>query len=349
VRWLTRPSRVPRALRWAAAIVLGSAALIGLAAPSSPAAKGAGAAAAATGTGAAPAATGAGAAVLGARAANGTSLGQVLRAAQSAAAAKGPLAALGGPPVSSPNAPSKAPEPPGTGEPTKGFPSSPALISQGFNLYEDSCSSCHGVALQGIARTAPALLDVGPGPVDFYLSTGRMPLADPTEEPLRTKPAFDRAQIDALIAFISAFGGPPASTARPADGDIAVGQQVFTSDCAGCHQIVARGGLTIGAQVPNLSKATAQEIAESVRMGPYVMPHFDAHEIDQHQLDSLARYVLYTRHPDDAGGWGIYNIGPIPEGTVAWFIGIVSLLIVARLIGERAYKPGRPRTQRGET
>jgi ubiquinol-cytochrome c reductase cytochrome c subunit len=262
-------------------------------------------------------------------------------------AARGPLAALGGPPSSIPNAPSKSPEPPGPGDPTARFPSSPALISQGSNLYQDSCSSCHGIALRGIPHTGPSLIDVGPGPVDFYLSTGRMPLPDPAQEPVRTKPAFDRAQIDALIAFISAFGGPPASIARPADGNIALGMQVFTSDCAGCHQIVARGGLTIGAQVPNLSKATAQEIAEAVRMGPYVMPHFDSRQINQHQLDSLARYILYTRHPDDAGGWGIYNLGPIPEGMVAWFIGVASLLIVARLIGERAYNPGRARRQRG--
>lgn len=224
------------------------------------------------------------------------------------------------------------------------FPTSPALVGQGFNLYEQSCSSCHGVALQGTAGTAPSLVDIGPGPVDFYLSTGRMPLSSPRQEPQRTTPLFDRGQIDALIAFIAMFGGPPVSTARPADGNLALGMQVFTTDCAGCHQIVGRGGLTIGAQVPNLSKSTAQEIAEAVRMGPYVMPHFDAQQIDQHQLDSLARYVLYTRHPDDAGGWGIYNIGPIPEGMVAWFLGLASLLIVARLIGERSYQPGRGRT-----
>jgi len=70
-------------------------------------------------------------------------------------------------------------------------------------------------------------------------------------------------------------------------------------------------------------------------MGPYLMPHFDTEQIDQHALDSIARYVVWTRHPLNAGGWGIYNIGPIPEGIVAWFIGLAALVIVARLIGER--------------
>jgi len=72
-----------------------------------------------------------------------------------------------------------------------------------------------------------------------------------------------------------------------------------------------------------------------VRMGPYVMPHFDGKQIDQHELDSLARYVLWTHHPDNAGGWGIYNLGPIPEGMVAWFLLALSLVLFARLLGER--------------
>jgi ubiquinol-cytochrome c reductase cytochrome c subunit len=110
---------------------------------------------------------------------------------------------------------------------------------------------------------------------------------------------------------------------------------VFTESCAGCHQIVGRGGMTVGAYVPNLQHANALQIAEAVRMGPYLMPHFDAKQIDQHQLDSLAKYIIQTRHPDNAGGWGIYNIGPIPEGIAAWFIALLALVIVARLIGER--------------
>lgn len=93
--------------------------------------------------------------------------------------------------------------------------------------------------------------------------------------------------------------------------------------------------MTIGAFVPNLQRPTARQIAEAVRMGPYLMPHFDSDQIDQDQLDSVARYVLWTRSPSDAGGWGLYNLGPIPEGMAAWFIALLALLIVARLIGER--------------
>lgn len=250
--------------------------------------------------------------------------------------------APGGPSPGAFNPPSKAPEPPGASDPTTSFPTSPALIAQGRALYENGCSSCHGIALRGLPGVAPSLRGVGPGPVDFYLSTGRMPLGNPRDEPQRSTPLYKRGQILALVAFVSSFGGPPAPSADPSKGDLARGFHEFTLNCAGCHQIVGRGGLTLGAVVPNLQEATPLQVAEAVRMGPYLMPHFDAQQIDQHDLDSIARYVLWTRHPDDAGGWGIYNIGPIPEGIVAWFVALLALLIVARLIGERATPASSP-------
>jgi ubiquinol-cytochrome c reductase cytochrome c subunit len=230
---------------------------------------------------------------------------------------------------------SKEPVAPAGGEDTAPMPGSPALVAEGRSLYALGCASCHGFGLRGRRNVAPSLIGVGAGPTDFYLSTGRMPLENPRLQPLRTAPVYNRHQIDALVAFVAAFGGPPAPDANPARGDLALGLHDFTLDCAGCHQIVARGGLTIGAIVPDLESASARQIAEAVRMGPYLMPHFDSKQLDQHALDSLARYVLWTRSPDDKGGWGLYNLGPIPEGMVAWFLLLFSLVLLARLIGER--------------
>jgi ubiquinol-cytochrome c reductase cytochrome c subunit len=65
------------------------------------------------------------------------------------------------------------------------------------------------------------------------------------------------------------------------------------------------------------------------------MPHFNEHQIDQGTLDSIARWIEETRHPDDRGGWGIGHIGPVPEGMVAWLLAGAVLLLAARLIGER--------------
>jgi quinol---cytochrome-c reductase cytochrome c subunit len=46
-------------------------------------------------------------------------------------------------------------------------------------------------------------------------------------------------------------------------------------------------------------------------------------------------YVEKTKDPDNEGGWDLGGIGPIPEGMVAFFIGLLALLLVSRLIGER--------------
>ena len=146
----------------------------------------------------------------------------------------------------------KSPFAPGPGDPTKSFPSSAALKAQGAELYQDDCASCHGAALRGTRGVAPSLIGVGAGPVDFYLSTGRMPLASPREQPQRNAPLYDARQIDALVDYVSSFGGPPAATADPSKGDLAVGLHQFTLNCAGCHQIVGRGGPTLGAVAPSL-------------------------------------------------------------------------------------------------
>jgi ubiquinol-cytochrome c reductase cytochrome c subunit len=254
--------------------------------------------------------------------------------AQVSGAASHPSNGPGGPP-GVPNPPSKATIAPAPGDLTKSFPSSPQLQAEGYNLYNERCSSCHGLNLEGVPGVAPNLRQAGAGPLDFYLSTGRMPLAFPRDEPLRQKPVFNRHQIDAIIAYVTKFGGPPAPAVHPSEGNLSEGRHQFTLHCAGCHQQVGRGGMFVGAFVPDLLRATGQQVAEAVRMGPYFMPHFDDHQIDQDELNSLARYVLWTQHPNNAGGWAIYNIGPIPEGLVAWLLGLGALLIVARLIGER--------------
>jgi ubiquinol-cytochrome c reductase cytochrome c subunit len=88
--------------------------------------------------------------------------------------------------------------------------------------------------------------------------------------------------------------------------------------------------------VPPLTEATPTQLAEAVRIGPYLMPAFDERQIDARTLDSIALYVqTVVKHPDDRGGWGLGNVGPIPEGMVAWLLAGGVLLLVARLIGER--------------
>jgi ubiquinol-cytochrome c reductase cytochrome c subunit len=217
----------------------------------------------------------------------------------------------------------------------------------GAELYAGNCASCHGVDGRGIRRPrpgagavrgeGPSLIGVGERAADFYLRTGYMPLTDPRDQPERRRPPlFSDREIRALVKYVGSLGGgPPIPAPDPARGNLATGQELFTEHCAGCHQVVAQGGYVTDARVPPLQDATAVQIAEAVRTGPYLMPRFSARQIPRDELDSIVRYVLWSRHPVDRGGWGIGNIGPVPEGIVTWFVAAVLLVVLCMFIGER--------------
>lgn len=208
-------------------------------------------------------------------------------------------------------------------------------IQRGRELFQEGCSSCHGLDARGIEGTAPDLHGAGAASAHFYLSTGRMPLDKPGDEPVRAQPRYPDDEIDAIVAYIGSLGGPPVPDVDPERGDIAEGFAAFAEHCAGCHQAVAKGGVVTGAFAPDLSEATPTQVAEAVRIGPYLMPRFGRKQVDDQTLDSIVRYVELTKDPDDRGGWGIGNLGPVPEGMVAWLLALAALLVVARLIGER--------------
>jgi ubiquinol-cytochrome c reductase cytochrome c subunit len=214
----------------------------------------------------------------------------------------------------------------------------------GASLYAANCSSCHGPAGQGVAESTrgpggveaqgPPLVGVGALSADFYLRTGYMPLGDPHAQPSRSRVLFDDRQVQAITAFVATLGaGPAIPTQR--HGSITSGMRLFTDHCAGCHQQVARGGYVTGARVPPLDKATARQVAEAVRIGPYLMPRFSPTAISDRQLDDIVAYVQYARHPDDRGGWSIGNLGPWPEGMVAWLVAVVALVFTCTLLGRR--------------
>ena len=221
-------------------------------------------------------------------------------------------------------------------------------LKLGAELYAGNCSSCHGIAGAGINKgrlgaghvlgAGPPLRGVGPMAPDFYLRMGFMPLRNIQSQPgpLRERVLFSNKEILSLIQYVASLGpGPGIPHPNPARGNLSDGLQLFTDHCAGCHQAVARGGFVTGALVPPLQSLTSRQIAEAVRIGPYLMPRFSQRQIPNAQLDSIIKYVQWTNHPDNHGGWGIGNLGPIPEGLVAWWIGAPLLLIACALIGRR--------------
>jgi ubiquinol-cytochrome c reductase cytochrome c subunit len=217
----------------------------------------------------------------------------------------------------------------------------------GAELFAGNCMTCHGVDGRGVRVPRPGVGDVrGQGPSlrgvgalapDFYLRTGYMPLGEPAEQPKRHRVLLSEREIRALVAYVDGLrpDGPPIPTPHPERGSLSEGLQAFTQHCAGCHQVVGEGGVVTGARVPPLRNATATQIAEAVRIGPYVMPRFPRSQISDRELDSIVRYVLLTHHPVDRGGWGIGNLGPFPEGIVAWLLAGGLLVGVCVVIGRR--------------
>src|SRR5262249_51346976 len=166
-----------------------------------------------------------------------------------------------------------------------------ADVAEGYRLFAGDCASCHSVA-----GRAPSLVGVGARAADFYLRTGYMPLGHPGEEPKRSHVRYNESQIRSLVAYIASLGpGPAIPQPNPARGNRAIGLRSFTQHCSGCHQIVAQGGYVPDAVAPPLGRATATQIAEAVRTGPYLMPRFTRRQIPPRELDSLVRYVLSTR------------------------------------------------------
>jgi ubiquinol-cytochrome c reductase cytochrome c subunit len=214
-------------------------------------------------------------------------------------------------------------------------PSGSASTGYGKHLYGEYCLSCHGANAGGRGGVAPSLHGVGALAADFYLSTGYMPLRRLGLQPRREPLILGDRQIRALTAYIASFGGPAIPTPRPAAGDVSKGLALFTEHCAGCHQVVAQGGVVTGAVPPALVDATPLQVAEAVRIGPYVMPRFSEHAISNRQLDSIIRYVEFTKNPDRPGGWGLGFLGPVPEGLVTWFLAIPALIVLCLLLGRR--------------
>jgi ubiquinol-cytochrome c reductase cytochrome c subunit len=216
----------------------------------------------------------------------------------------------------------------------------------GAELYAGNCASCHGIAGSGISSPRPGAGDIkGAGPplrgvgaqaADFYLRTGYMPLSSIHDQPGPDRVLFSDKEIRSLVAYVASLGfGPAIPHPDPAAGSISQGFEQFTLHCAGCHQVVARGGYVTGALVPPLQSASSTQIAEAVRIGPYLMPRFSKRQISDAQLNSIVKYVLSTRRPDNRGGWGIGNLGPIPEGLVVWWIAAPLLIVGCLMVGRR--------------
>lgn len=215
--------------------------------------------------------------------------------------------------------------------------STASQLQMGKTLFEQSCSSCHGVSAEGSAL-APNLRGLGAATVDLWVASGWMPLANPTAQPIRKPAKFDRAQTVAIANFVGSLGGGPAIPKMDLAGaSVSQGMSVFAQNCAPCHTITGAGdALSNGITAPSLHGVTETMLAEAMRTGPGNMPRFGPKTLSDTQVRDVVAYVTqYLQHPGTPGGLSLGGVGPVAEGFVGLFVGVGLCVLVAFWIGDR--------------
>ena len=214
-------------------------------------------------------------------------------------------------------------------------------LAAGRTLFVQNCSSCHGIDAAGGLR-APPLLGVGGATIDLWLSSGWMPLAEPTAEPERKPAKFDRAGVLEIVRYVTSlapsFGNPGVPVGLDVShANVAEGFSLFALNCAPCHTITGAGdALADGIQAPPLHGVTKTMVWEAIRTGPGNMPRFGPGTLSRTQVDDIVRYVVKNiQHPFSPGGLSLGGVGPVAEGFVGLFVGVGACLLAALWVGDR--------------
>lgn len=213
-------------------------------------------------------------------------------------------------------------------------------VEEGKALYLEGCSSCHGLAAQG-SEVGPSLIGVGAAAVDFQVSSGRMPMAAPGIQAPAKKVQYNENEIAAMAAYIASLGpGPAVPTAEMLDttgADLALGGELFRTNCSQCHSVSGRGGaLSEGGIAPSLLESSPKVIYEAMVSGPANMPVFSDATLPVEDKKAILAYIEELQANKNPGGNGLGRLGPVTEGLFVWIAGLGVLLGVAVWIGAKA-------------
>jgi ubiquinol-cytochrome c reductase cytochrome c subunit len=214
-------------------------------------------------------------------------------------------------------------------------------IAEGKRLFLQGCSSCHGLNAEG-GNIAPSLIGVGAAAVDFQVGTGRMPMADMSQQAMRKKPKYNDEEVASLAAYVASLAPGPASVNNASltwerDGNTAQGGELFRNNCAMCHNFAAQGGaLTNGKYAPTLMGVEPKHIYEAMITGPQSMPKFSDKTITPEEKLSIIKWIKGAQNEPQLGGATTGRVGPVTEGLAAWVLGLGLLIGIAVWLATKA-------------
>jgi ubiquinol-cytochrome c reductase cytochrome c subunit len=216
-------------------------------------------------------------------------------------------------------------------------------VANGRSLFIQSCATCHGINAQGTSQ-APSLVGAGAAAVDFQMSTGRMPAKEYGAENDRKPVTFSQQQIYDIGSYIESLGGgptvPAGSQVATNGANTALGEELFSTNCAQCHNAGLSGGaLTYGKSAPSLVASTPTEIYEAMLTGPEAMPVFGDGTITPQEKQDIIAYITQTRAEANPGGFSLGRTGTITEGLVGWLAGLGFLVLIAMWLTARRREP----------
>jgi ubiquinol-cytochrome c reductase cytochrome c subunit len=216
-----------------------------------------------------------------------------------------------------------------------------ALIEEGRQIFLKGCSSCHGLNSEGGA-IAPSLVGVGAASVDFQVGTGRMPMADMSQQAMRKDPLYTPEETAALAAYVASLApGPEIPTEAQLnyerDGSTAEGGELFRTNCAMCHNFAGQGGaLTQGKYAPTLMGVEPKHIYEAMITGPQAMPVFSDKTITPKEKMDIIKWIKAAEAEPNLGGASLGRVGPVTEGLLVWTFGLGILIGVAVWLAMKA-------------
>lgn len=218
-------------------------------------------------------------------------------------------------------------------------------VKEGQELFAVGCSSCHGLNAEGTSQ-GPPLIGVGAASVDFQVSTGRMPMANPGQQAARKPSTYTDEEIAQLAAYVASLGpGPdvPAPAAYSPDGlspnEIAIGGELFRTNCSACHNVSGLGGaLPNGKYAPSLVGVSNKHVYEAIRTGPQQMPVFSQGVLTDTDVRMIIGYLNTLEVEQNRGGWTFGGLGPVDDGFWVFFGGMLVLIIAAVWIASKGVR-----------